>query len=102
MPGQDQNLATVQPAVDGSLLRLHLIAPGGHELFPLTLTTLALSLVGHLIYGAIMGFGYWKSRELEVLWPVRVGTSPESRTSRLSSGASTPPRRHATPTPNPA
>ena len=61
------------------LVLTDLLAPRGHELFPLTLTTLALSLVGHLVYGAIMGFGYWKSRELEVLWPVRVATSPSPK-----------------------
>ena len=35
------------------------LAPAGRALFPLTATTLALSLAGHLIYGAILGYGLW-------------------------------------------
>jgi hypothetical protein len=35
------------------------LAPAGPALFPLTATTLALSLAGHLIYGAILGYGLW-------------------------------------------
>jgi len=68
----------VLPVWSGLVLT-DLLAPRGHELFPLTLTTLVLSLVGHLVYGAIMGLGYWKSRDLEVLWPVRITTPPEWR-----------------------
>jgi hypothetical protein len=35
-------------------------------LFPLNATTLAVSLAGHLIYGAILGYGLWA-------WQVRAG-----------------------------
>ncbi len=35
------------------------LAPAGRALFPLNATTLALSLAGHLIYGAILGYGLW-------------------------------------------
>jgi hypothetical protein len=33
------------------------LAPTGRALFPLTTTTLILSLVGHLIFGAMLGYG---------------------------------------------
>jgi hypothetical protein len=39
------------------------LAPAGRALFPLTATTLALSLVGHLIFGAILGYGLWESQD---------------------------------------
>jgi hypothetical protein len=35
------------------------LARGGRALFPLNATTLALSLAGHLIFGAILGHGLW-------------------------------------------
>jgi hypothetical protein len=38
------------------------LAPAGRALFPLTATTLTLSLAGHLIYGAILGNGLWVSQ----------------------------------------
>jgi hypothetical protein len=37
-------------------------APAGRALFPLDATTLVLSLVGHLIFRAILGCGLWLSR----------------------------------------
>jgi hypothetical protein len=54
------------------LVLTDLIAPSGQALFPISVATLTCSLVGHLIYGAILGVGYWASRRLETLWPVRV------------------------------
>jgi hypothetical protein len=30
-----------------------------------------LHLVGHFIYGAILGYGYWRSRAQEADWPLR-------------------------------
>lgn len=33
------------------------LAPAGRALFPLTATTLIMSLVGHLIFGAMLGYG---------------------------------------------
>jgi hypothetical protein len=54
------------------LILTDLLAPQGRHLFPLTLTTLTLSLVGHLIYGAIMGLGYWRSHHLEAFWPFQI------------------------------
>lgn len=38
------------------------LAPAGRALFPLNATTVALSLAGHLIYGAILGNGLWASQ----------------------------------------
>src|SRR5579859_1255492 len=38
------------------------LAPHGRALFPLDATTLVLSLVGHLIFGAILGYGLWASQ----------------------------------------
>jgi hypothetical protein len=60
------------------LILTDFLAPHGRELFPLTLTTLTLGLVGHLIYGAIMGLGYWHSRPLEAFWPFQIRLGRES------------------------
>ena len=45
------------------------LAPAGRALFPLDATTLALSLAGHLVYGAVLGYGLWLSQH-------RAGPSP--------------------------
>ena len=58
------------------------LAPAGRALFPLNATTLALSLAGHLIYGAILGYGLWA-------WHDHVGRDV-SRAAEISSGASLP------------
>jgi hypothetical protein len=52
------------------LILTDLLAPTGHELFSLSATTLTVSLVGHLIYGLILGYGYWASRSHETYWPL--------------------------------
>ena len=39
------------------------LAPAGRALFPLNATTLVLSLAGHLIFGAILGYGLWVSQD---------------------------------------
>jgi hypothetical protein len=49
------------------------LAPAGRALFPLNATTLALSLIGHLIYGAILGYGLWASQHRTGPGPVRAG-----------------------------
>jgi hypothetical protein len=51
------------------------LAPAGRALFPLNLATLTLSLAGHLIYGAILGYGLWASRRPQ---PVPPRTIPRS------------------------
>ena len=58
------------------------LAPAGRALFPLNATTLALSLAGHLIYGAILGYGLWA-------WQDHAGRDV-SRAAEISSGASLP------------
>jgi hypothetical protein len=58
------------------------LAPTGRALFPLNATTLALSLAGHLIYGAILGYGL-------LVWQDRAGRDL-SRAAEISSGASLP------------
>jgi hypothetical protein len=46
------------------------IAPQGQTMmFPVTATTLTLSLVGHLIFGWIMGLGFHRSRAVRESWP---------------------------------
>lgn len=46
------------------------LAPRGEELlFPLTPTTVLLSLIGHLIFGLILGLGFWSSRSVQAYWP---------------------------------
>jgi hypothetical protein len=49
------------------------LAPPGRALFPLNPATLTLSLAGHLIYGAILGYGLWASQRpqpgLPRAWP---------------------------------
>ena len=72
------------------------LAPAGRALFPLNATTLALSLAGHLIYGAILGYGLWASQ-------VRARRDL-SRAAEISSVASRPDKlaettRPATPVP---
>jgi hypothetical protein len=38
------------------------LAPHGRALFPLTATTMALSLAGHLVFGVVLGNGLWVSQ----------------------------------------
>ena len=69
------------------LVLTDLLAPGGRELFPISFTTLILALAGHLLFGAVLGFGYWKSRGLEVNWPVHVADLPKPSAMRAISWA---------------
>ena len=48
-------------------------APAGRASFPLNATTLALSLAGHLIYGAVLGYGLWLSQHRTEPSPARAG-----------------------------
>ncbi|MGQ0718319.1 MAG: hypothetical protein ACT4NP_13625 [Pseudonocardiales bacterium] len=46
------------------------LAPRGEELmFPLTATTVSLSLIGHLIFGLVLGLGFWSARGVGRYWP---------------------------------
>ena len=69
------------------LVLTDLLAPGGRELFPISFTTLILALAGHLLFGAVLGFGYWKCRGLEVNWPVHVADLPKPSAMRAISWA---------------
>jgi hypothetical protein len=53
------------------------LAPTGRALFPLNATTLVLSLAGHLIFGAILGYGLWVSQDR-----TGQGLSPRASASR--------------------
>jgi hypothetical protein len=55
------------------------LAPQGHALFPLTTTTLFLSLGGHLIYGTVLGLGYWTCRSLAAEWPLGIDRAQGER-----------------------
>lgn len=54
------------------LILTDIFAPPGRELYPLSPTTVAVSLIGHLIFGLILGYGYWVSRAHEAHWPLKV------------------------------
>jgi hypothetical protein len=58
------------------------LAPAGRALFPLNATTLALSLGGHLVFGAILGYGLWAWQDL--------ARRDMSRAAEISSRASLP------------
>ncbi|MEQ3549945.1 hypothetical protein WIS52_05640 [Pseudonocardia nematodicida] len=46
------------------------LAPQGQQLmFTLTPTTVLLSLIGHLIFGLVLGLGFWRSRAVLSSWP---------------------------------
>jgi len=46
------------------------IAPRGEQqMFPLTVTTVSLSLLGHLVFGLVLGLGCARCRGLEEHWP---------------------------------
>jgi hypothetical protein len=61
------------------LVLTDLLAPAGRQLFPLTLTTLTLSLAGHLVYGSVLGLGYLASRSQEAAWPLLITRRQPSR-----------------------
>ena len=67
------------------------LAPAGRALFPLNATTIALSLAGHLIYGAVLGYGLWA-------WQDRARRDL-SRAAEISSRASLPDELAETPRP---
>jgi hypothetical protein len=69
------------------LVLTNVLAPGGRQLFPLSFTTVTLCLAGHLIYGAVLGLGYWKSRHLEGFWPLRLADLPQPSVLRPMSWA---------------
>ncbi|HSK57903.1 MAG TPA: hypothetical protein VK935_02500 [Actinomycetospora sp.] len=74
------------------------IAPRGEQLmFPLTVTTVSLSLLGHLAFGLVLGLGCARCRRLEEYWPwtplldLRRGTSGAPATRPVVDDAWGPP-----------
>lgn len=60
---------SVFPVWAGLIGTVALASRGQTMMFPLTATTLTLSLVGHLIFGWIMGLGFHRSRAVRESWP---------------------------------
>jgi hypothetical protein len=54
------------------LVLTDLLAPADRKLFPVTASTLVLSLVGHIIYGSVLALGYLASRSQEAAWPLTI------------------------------
>lgn len=59
----------VVPVWAGLIATVALATRGQAMMFPLTPTTLTLSLIGHLIFGAVMGLGFWHARAAGETWP---------------------------------
>jgi hypothetical protein len=82
----------VFPVWTGLVATVALAPRGQQQMFPLTPATVALSLLGHLVFGLVLGLGAARCRRLEEHWPwpslldPRVGPAPAS---------ARPPRRGA-------
>ncbi|MEJ2868932.1 hypothetical protein WCD74_14260 [Actinomycetospora sp. OC33-EN08] len=59
----------VFPVWSGLIATVWLAPRGQRMMFPLTPTTLTLSLIGHLIFGLIMGLGFVRTRSAHRYWP---------------------------------
>lgn len=59
----------VFPVWSGLIATVALASRGQTMMFPLTPTTVTLSLIGHLIFGLILGLGFWRSRAVQEHWP---------------------------------
>ena len=59
----------VFPVWTGLIATVGLSAHGQQMLFPLTPTTVTLSLIGHLIFGLVLGLGCARVPDLERDWP---------------------------------
>jgi hypothetical protein len=53
----------------GGLMVTVLLPRGQQLMFPLTPTTVTLSLLGHVIFGIVLGLGCLRCRDLEEHWP---------------------------------
>lgn len=61
------------------------LAPRGEDmLFPLTPVTVTLSLIGHLIFGVVLGLGFHRSRHVVSGWPWPVLALPRRALARHS------------------
>ena len=59
----------VFPVWAGLIATVWLAPRGQSMMFPLTPVTITLSLIGHLIFGLIMGLGFVRTRSAERYWP---------------------------------
>lgn len=59
----------VFPVWAGLMATVALAPRGEAMMFPLTATTVTLSLIGHLIFGLVMGLGFWHTRGIQRHWP---------------------------------
>jgi hypothetical protein len=59
----------VFPVWAGLIATVWLAPRGQSMMFPLTPVTVTLSLIGHLIFGLIMGLGFVRTRSAERFWP---------------------------------
>jgi hypothetical protein len=66
----------VFPVWAGLIATVGLATKGQSLMFPLNPTTITLSLIGHLIFGLIMGLGFVKTRSAEKYWPWAPVTGP--------------------------
>ena len=59
----------VFPVWAGLIATVWLAPRGQSMMFPLTAVTVTLSLIGHLIFGLIMGLGFVRTRSAQLFWP---------------------------------
>jgi hypothetical protein len=59
----------VFPVWAGLIATVWLAPRGQSMMFPLTPVTITLSLIGHLIFGLIMGLGFVRTRSAQRFWP---------------------------------
>jgi hypothetical protein len=93
----------VFPVWAGLIATVWLAPRGQSMMFPLTPVTITLSLIGHLIFGLIMGLGFVRTRSAERFWPWAPVLGGMARPSQvLSFGADSrpalPPAERAQPT----
>ena len=88
----------VFPVWTGLVATVALAPRGQQQMFPLTPATVLLSLVGHLVFGLVLGLGCARCRRLEEYWPwtplldLRRGADAAVRTAPAS-GPTRRPRR---------
>ncbi|HWN25886.1 MAG TPA: hypothetical protein VNP37_02885 [Actinomycetospora sp.] len=77
---------SVFPVWAGLIGTVWLAERGQTMMFPLTWVTLTLSLIGHLIFGFVMGLGFHRSRAVRESWPWAplTGEFPVARTGRTA------------------
>jgi hypothetical protein len=59
----------VLPVWTGLVATVAIAPRGEQQMFPLTVTTVSLSLLGHLVFGLVLGLGCARCGRLEEYWP---------------------------------